>query len=70
MIHQPLGGVSGQATDIKIAAERILKMKDKLNKILSEKTGQSLRKITKDTDRDNYMNAIEAKKYGLIDEII
>lgn len=70
MIHQPLGGVSGQATDIKIAAERILKMKDKLNRILSEKTGQSLRKITKDTDRDNYMNAIEAKKYGLIDEII
>ena len=70
MIHQPLGGVSGQATDIKIAAERILKMKDKLNKILSEKTGQSLRKITKDTDRDNYMNALEAKKYGLIDEII
>lgn len=70
MIHQPLGGVSGQATDIKIAAERILKMKDKLNRILSEKTGQSLRKITKDTDRDNYMNAMEAKKYGLIDEII
>lgn len=70
MIHQPLGGVSGQATDIKIAAERIIKLKNKLNKILSEKTGQSLRKITKDTDRDNYMSAIEAKKYGLIDEII
>lgn len=70
MIHQPLGGVSGQATDIKIAAERIIKLKNKLNKILSEKTGQSLRKITKDTDRDNYMSAFEAKKYGLIDEII
>ena len=70
MIHQPLGGVSGQATDIKIAAERIIKLKNKLNKILSEKTGQSLKKITKDTDRDNYMNALEAKKYGLIDEII
>jgi ATP-dependent Clp protease protease subunit len=70
MIHQPLGGVSGQATDIKIAAERIIKMKDKLNKILADKTGQSLRKITRDTDRDNYMSAFEAKKYGLIDEII
>lgn len=70
MIHQPLGGVSGQATDIKIAAERIIKLKNKLNKILAEKTNQSLKKITKDTDRDNYMSAIEAKKYGLIDEII
>lgn len=70
MIHQPLGGVSGQATDIKIAAERIIKLKNKLNKILAENTGQSLKKITKDTDRDNYMSAIEAKKYGLIDEII
>lgn len=70
MIHQPLGGVQGQATDIKIAAQRILKLKDKLNKILSEKTNQSLKKIVKDTDRDNYMSASEAKKYGLIDEII
>lgn len=70
MIHQPLGGAQGQATDIKIACERILKLKNSLNKILSEKTGQSLKKITKDTDRDNYMSAIEAKKYGLIDEII
>lgn len=70
MIHQPLGGASGQATDIKIAAERILKLKDKLNKILSEKTGQNLKKIVKDTDRDNYMSATEAKEYGLIDEII
>lgn len=70
MIHQPLGGVSGQATDIKIAAERIVKLKNRLNEILAKKTGQTLKKIMKDTDRDHYMDAIEAKKYGLIDEII
>ncbi len=70
MIHQPLGGVQGQATDIKIAAERIIKLKKKINKILAEKTGKSLKKIISDTERDNYMNALEAKKYGLIDEVI
>ena len=70
MIHQPLGGAQGQATDIKIAAERILKLKNKLNKYLSEKTNQPFKKIIKDTERDNYMDPLEAKKYGLIDEII
>ena len=70
MIHQPLGGVEGQATEIKIVCERILKMRDKLNKILSEKTGNTLKKVSEDTERDNYMDAKEAKKYGLIDEII
>ena len=70
MIHQPLGGASGQATEIKIACERITRLKAKLNKILSQKTGQSIKKINKDTDRDNFMTAEEAKKYGLIDEII
>ncbi len=70
MIHQPLGGAEGQATDIKIAAERIIKIKDKLNKILSLNTNQPLKKIVKDTDRDNYMDSLEAKKYGLIDEIL
>jgi len=70
MIHQPLGGANGQATDIKIAADHILKTKRKLNKILSEKTNQPLKKIIKDTERDNYMSSEEAKKYGLIDLII
>ncbi len=70
MIHQPLGGAEGQATDIKIAAERIIKLKNKLNKILSEKTKQPLKKIMNDTERDNYMDPENAKKYGLIDEII
>jgi len=70
MIHQPLGGAQGQATEIKIAAEHILKTKDKLNKILSNNTGKSLELIEKDTDRDNFMNAIEALEYGIIDEII
>ena len=70
MIHQPLGGAQGQATDIKIAAERILKIKKKLNKILAQNTGKSLSKIAKDTERDYYLDAIEAKKYGIIDEII
>ena len=67
MIHQPLGGASGQATEIKIAAERILKLKDKLNKILSVKTNQPLEKVEQDTERDNFMDPNEALEYGLID---
>jgi ATP-dependent Clp protease protease subunit len=70
MIHQPLGGASGQATDIKIAAEHILKTKDKLNKILSINTKKDLSIIEKDTDRDNFMNSNEALEYGIIDKII
>jgi len=70
MIHQPLGGFQGQATDIGIHAERILKMKKKLNTILSERTGQPFDIIEKDTERDNFMSAEEAKNYGLIDEVI
>ncbi len=70
MIHQPLGGMQGQATDIKIHADRILKMKDKLNQILSDRTGQPLEKVQADTERDNFMSAEEAKAYGLIDEVI
>ncbi|MBP3447503.1 MAG: ATP-dependent Clp endopeptidase proteolytic subunit ClpP [Clostridia bacterium] len=70
MIHQPLGGMQGQATDIKIHADRILKMKDQLNKILSERTGQPLETIQKDTERDNFMSAAEAMAYGLIDKVI
>ena len=68
MIHQPLGGTRGQATEIH--AKRILKMKDTLNQILSERTGQPLEKIQMDTERDNFMSSIEAKEYGLIDEVI
>ncbi|MBS4539496.1 ATP-dependent Clp endopeptidase proteolytic subunit ClpP [Clostridium sp. D2Q-11] len=70
MIHQPLGGTRGQAADIKIHAERILKMRDKLNEILADRTGQPLDKISRDTDRDNFMSAEDAKEYGLIDEVI
>ena len=70
MIHQPLGGVSGQATEIKIAAERILKLKKKLNEILAEKTNKGVKKINFDTERDNFMSSKEALDYGLIDEII
>ncbi len=70
MIHQPLGGMQGQATDIKIHADRILKIKDDLNRILSERTGQPLEVIQKDTERDNFMTAAQAKEYGLIDEVI
>lgn len=70
MIHQPLGGAEGQATEIKIVAEHILKTKDKLNKILAKHTKQTIKKIEKDTERDYYLSAIDAKKYGLIDEII
>ena len=69
MIHQPLGGAQGQASDIAIHAEHILKTKRKLNKILAEKSGNPLEKIEKDTDRDNFMSANEAKNYGLIDKI-
>jgi ATP-dependent Clp protease protease subunit len=70
MIHQPLGGVRGQATDIKIHADWILKTKRQLNRILSERTGQPLEKIEKDTDRDFFMDAQEALKYGIIDKVI
>jgi len=70
MIHQPLGGAQGQATEIKIAAEHILKTKDKLNKILSLNTGKDLDVIEKDTDRDNFMNSDEALNYGIIDKIM
>ena len=70
MIHQPIGGAQGQATDIKIAAERIIKLKAKLNKILAKNTKQNISKITKDTERDNFLSAEEALEYGLIDKII
>ena len=70
MIHQPLGGAQGQATEIEIAAKRILFLRDKLNPIISERTGQPLEVIARDTDRDNFMTAERAKEYGLIDHII
>ena len=70
MIHQPLGGAQGQATEIEIAAKHILKTRDTLNKILAERTGQTLKVIARDTDRDNYMSAEEAVKYGLVDAIM
>lgn len=70
MIHQPLGGANGQATEIKIAAEHILKIKDKLNNILALNTNQDIKTIENDTERDNYMSAKEALEYGIIDEII
>ena len=70
MIHQPLGGARGQATDIKIHAEHILKTKAKLNKILSERTGKSIETIEEDTERDNFMSAAEAKEYGIVDEVM
>jgi ATP-dependent Clp protease protease subunit len=70
MIHQVLGGFQGQATDIKIHAERILDTKANLNKILSKHTGQPLKKIEEDTERDNFMEAKEAMKYGLVDKVI
>ena len=70
MIHQPMGGTEGQASDIAISAKHILKTKDSLNKILSKNTGQPISQIEKDVDRDYYMSAEEAKKYGLIDDII
>ena len=70
MIHQPLGGASGQASDIEIHAREIIKTKDKLNSILAAHTGQSLKKIKSDTDRDHYMDAQEALAYGLVDKVI
>ena len=70
MIHQPLGGMQGQASDMEIHANHILKTKDKLNRILAERTGQSLEQIIKDTDRDNFLSAEEAVKYGLIDKVM
>lgn len=70
MIHQPLGGAQGQATEIEIAAKHILKTRNTLNKILAERTGQTLKVIARDTDRDNYMSAEEAVKYGLVDAIM
>ena len=69
-IYQPLGGAQGQATEIEIAARHILKTRERLNKILAERTGQPIEVIEKDTDRDNFMTAQEAKDYGLIDEIM
>lgn len=69
MIHQPLGGTQGQATDIEIHAKRIIQIKDRMNTILAERTGQPKSKIEKDTERDHFMTAAEALKYGLIDEV-
>ena len=69
MIHQPLGGARGQASDIKIQAEHILRTKAKLNRILAENTGRDIATLERDTDRDNYMSADEAKNYGLIDKV-
>ena len=70
MIHQPLGGAQGQATEIAIAAKHILKTRDRLNKILAEQTGQPLEKIEQDTERDNFMSADEAVAYGLVDQVV
>ena len=70
MIHQPLGGVQGQATEIKIVAERIINLRNKLNKMLSENTGQQLDKIEKDTERDHFLTAKESVDYGIVDEIL
>ncbi len=70
MIHQPLGGAEGQASDIKIASERILNLRERLNKILAKNTGKNLKRIERDTERDNYLDALEAINYGLVDKII
>lgn len=70
MIHQPLGGAQGQASDIKIQAEKIIQIRERINKILSERTGQPMERITKDTDRDYYMTADEAVAYGIIDQVV
>jgi len=70
MIHQPLGGAQGQATDIAIQAEEILRMKAELNSILAKNTGQTIKRVEKDTDRDNFMSAAEAQEYGMIDEVL
>ena len=70
LLHQVAGGIKGQATDIEIEARQIIKIKEKLNQILAKHTGQSLKKVEKDTDRDFYLSAEEAKKYNIIDEVI
>jgi ATP-dependent Clp protease protease subunit len=70
MIHQPWGGVQGQATDISIQAREILRLKDRLNEILAAACGKTVEDLTKDTDRDNFMSAVEAKAYGLVDEVV
>ena len=70
MIHQPMGGAEGQATDIKIQAEEIIRMKKQLNSILAKNTGQTIKKIENDTDRDNYLTSNQAKSYGLIDTVL
>jgi len=70
MIHQPLGGVQGQATEIKIHAERIIKLKEKLNKILASNTGKDIKKIERDTERDYYLDGEEALEYGLVDKVL
>ncbi|OHA46131.1 MAG: ATP-dependent Clp endopeptidase, proteolytic subunit ClpP [Candidatus Taylorbacteria bacterium RIFOXYD2_FULL_36_9] len=70
MIHQPLGGAQGQATDIQITAKQILKLKEKLNRIMAERTGKTYAEIEKDADRDYYMSAEEAKKYGIVDKVL
>lgn len=70
MIHQPLGGAQGQATEIEIAAKRILSLRDKLNQVLAERTGQPIEVIERDTDRDNFKTAEEALEYGLIDKVL
>ena len=70
MIHQPLGGMQGQATDIKIHADRIIRIRQTLNEILAEKTGKTVEEIAHDTERDNFLSALEAKEYGLIDKVI
>jgi ATP-dependent Clp protease protease subunit len=70
MIHQPLGGAQGQATDIQITAKQILKLKEKLNKIMAERTGKTFAEIERDADRDYYMSADEAKKYGIVDKVL
>ena len=70
MIHQPLGGAQGQATEIKIAAERIIKLKNKLNKLLSNQTGKDIKTIEQDTERDHFLSADEALEYGLIDKVL
>lgn len=70
MIHQPSGGAQGQASEIQIVAEQILKTKEKLNRIIAENTGQPIEKVAKDTDRDNYMTADEAKEYGIVDHVV
>ena len=70
MIHQPLGGAQGQATDIQITAKQILKLKEKLNKMMAERTGKTYAEIEKDADRDYYMSADEAKKYGIVDKVL